>query len=400
MYLAATSDQMVSPSEVVDAVWHEHLIFTKSYNAFCEVLGKKIEHVPSTHNKNEHDKFKAAKERTEKLYESSFGRQPEEFWKHKDIFDSLKLDKSRFKISTFILIGVFTVLVALFPAYYLLESVYLALDNPYFLATYIPLVVFALVLLEIYNKVRLNLLLSSWSRDSFVFDLSPMELVYAKTNDLAKIIHGCVNQAIEKKLIAISNYKLIAEKSSEYKNAREHTIIEEVKQHGEISYAALRKSLESKSVFANIYNSINAFNRYFSKSKFYLKLYSVNFVILSLLLIPAVIRLTTGLIYEKPITLISITVIVYLIIMVICLSRVRSLLMSIVIPQYYKKHLIPPVSEQENWEWHYFLMGSAVLTGTFLPLVNRSDRSFGSSDSSCGTSCGSSCSSCGGCGGD
>jgi hypothetical protein len=31
MYLAATSDLMVSPSEIVDTVWHQHLIFTQSY---------------------------------------------------------------------------------------------------------------------------------------------------------------------------------------------------------------------------------------------------------------------------------------------------------------------------------------------------------------------------------
>lgn len=34
MYLAATSNQMVSPSEIVDIVWHQHLIFTQSYKEF------------------------------------------------------------------------------------------------------------------------------------------------------------------------------------------------------------------------------------------------------------------------------------------------------------------------------------------------------------------------------
>ncbi|NJM79347.1 MAG: hypothetical protein HC854_06530 [Flavobacterium sp.] len=61
MYLAAMSNQMVSPSEIVDIVWHQHLIFTESYKAFCSVLGKKIEHIPSTHNKEEKNKFLAAK---------------------------------------------------------------------------------------------------------------------------------------------------------------------------------------------------------------------------------------------------------------------------------------------------------------------------------------------------
>lgn len=34
MYLAAISDVMVSPSIIVDTVWHQHLIFTQSYQDF------------------------------------------------------------------------------------------------------------------------------------------------------------------------------------------------------------------------------------------------------------------------------------------------------------------------------------------------------------------------------
>ncbi|MFY1047352.1 glycine-rich domain-containing protein [Chryseobacterium sp. GP-SGM7] len=77
MYLAAVSDKMVSPSEIVDTVWHQHLIFTQSYSDFCKILGKQIQHIPSTHNKKDFQKFKLAKERTKKLYETHFGNQPE-----------------------------------------------------------------------------------------------------------------------------------------------------------------------------------------------------------------------------------------------------------------------------------------------------------------------------------
>jgi hypothetical protein len=42
MYLAAMSDMMVSPSEIIDVVWHEHLIFTQSYKEFCDLLGRQI----------------------------------------------------------------------------------------------------------------------------------------------------------------------------------------------------------------------------------------------------------------------------------------------------------------------------------------------------------------------
>src|SRR5688572_7704030 len=62
MYLAAKADMMVSPAAVVDIVWHEHLTFTKSYQEFCDVLGKQIQHVPSTHARDDFERFRIAKE--------------------------------------------------------------------------------------------------------------------------------------------------------------------------------------------------------------------------------------------------------------------------------------------------------------------------------------------------
>ena len=64
MYLAATSPDMVSPSPVVDTVWHEHLTFTKSYQEFCDLLGKQIQHVPSTRNTARFHFLSAIPERT------------------------------------------------------------------------------------------------------------------------------------------------------------------------------------------------------------------------------------------------------------------------------------------------------------------------------------------------
>jgi hypothetical protein len=61
MYLAATSEVMVSPSETIDIVWHQHLIFTQSYQEFCDLIGKQVQHIPSTHNKQDFSKFKQAK---------------------------------------------------------------------------------------------------------------------------------------------------------------------------------------------------------------------------------------------------------------------------------------------------------------------------------------------------
>jgi hypothetical protein len=121
MYLAATSDKMVSPSEVIDKVWHQHLIFTQSYQDFCQILGKVIQHVPSTHNKADFYKFQEAKDRTEKLYTATFGEPPQDIWAFTGMFESLELEKSKFKLRTVIIIGLFLLAFLTIPAYFALR---------------------------------------------------------------------------------------------------------------------------------------------------------------------------------------------------------------------------------------------------------------------------------------
>ena len=87
MYLAAVSNAMVSPSEIIDVVWHQHLIYTESYSEFCILLGKQIQHIPSTHLPSEKNKYKLAKERTLQLYHNEFGPAPLQYWNYKNQFD-------------------------------------------------------------------------------------------------------------------------------------------------------------------------------------------------------------------------------------------------------------------------------------------------------------------------
>ncbi|HEX7868664.1 MAG TPA: hypothetical protein VF455_00980, partial [Chryseobacterium sp.] len=76
------------------------------------------------------------------------------------------------------------------------------------------------------------------------------------------------------------------------------------------------------------------------------------------------------------------------------------------LPDLYKIVILPKRNTNNDWQWSYFLMGTAVLTTSFIPLTNRttsdgSSSSCGTSSSSSDSSCGgSSCSSCRGCGGD
>ena len=47
VFLGVTSDLIVTPSKVIDTVWHEHLLFTRAYREFCrDVLGRDFDHHP------------------------------------------------------------------------------------------------------------------------------------------------------------------------------------------------------------------------------------------------------------------------------------------------------------------------------------------------------------------
>jgi hypothetical protein len=47
VYLGVVSTHNVTPSKVIDQVWHEHQLFTKAYREFCrEVIAKDFDHTP------------------------------------------------------------------------------------------------------------------------------------------------------------------------------------------------------------------------------------------------------------------------------------------------------------------------------------------------------------------
>ena len=132
MYLTAITDQIVSPSEIVDVVWHQHLVYTKLYNDFSQLVGKQIQHIPSTHNKKDFNRFKQARERTKLLYDKIFGKQPADIWATREMYDSLNLEKSKLKIRTFLVWGLVFNLAMLLPSYYFLKPMLIQMSNFYF----------------------------------------------------------------------------------------------------------------------------------------------------------------------------------------------------------------------------------------------------------------------------
>lgn len=403
MYLAATSDFMVSPSEIIDNVWHQHLIFTQSYQDFCNILGKQIQHIPSTHNREEFEKFKQAKERTIKFYERDFGKQPKNIWTYNNMFESLNLEKSKFKLRTFIIIGILAFICLTVPAYFLLKPIYVQIDNPYFIFGFIALTVATLLTLEFYNKKKLRNIVAGFDETSFIYNLQPFELVYLKTQKLGNVINGTVNELVDNGTIQVNeNNTIELARSNATVNNSQFQVTSALTELGTTYYPTLLRKLATKPIFGNIPNSMDAFRKYFNKSKKFGLLFYINYAILTLLVLLSFTRVVTGILRDKPVAQILIATIVLVIIIVVFLQRLTKQISTTTIPNLYKNDILPTRQIENNWQWTYFLLGTAVLTTSFVPLVNYIDKNNnnGNCGTSCGSSCGSSCSSCGGCGGD
>jgi hypothetical protein len=78
LYLGVVADFGVTPSKVIDQVWHEHLLFTRAYDQFCqEVLGRPFDHFPELVPTGEQTStFASQYEATLDLYEKEFDTTP------------------------------------------------------------------------------------------------------------------------------------------------------------------------------------------------------------------------------------------------------------------------------------------------------------------------------------
>jgi hypothetical protein len=280
----------------------------------------------------------------------------------------------------------------------------LQVQNPYFILGFIPLCILTFIGLEFYNRNKLKEIVKSFNDNSFIYKLHPFELVYLKTQKLGNIINGTVNELIDNKTIIVNSDNTIELLKQNNTNSKEElqttSVLSEL---GKTFYPNLLRQLANKPIFWNTANCMDAFKKYFNKSKKFGNLFYLNFGVLTILLMFGFIRLSSGILREKPVTQILVVTIVLIIITIVFLNRLTKLVCTQTIPDLYKTEILPTRQIENNWQWSYFLLGSAVLTTAFVPLVNYIDKnnSNGSScGTSCGSSCGSSCSSCGGCGGD
>jgi hypothetical protein len=81
IFLAAVCDHPVTPSFVVDEVWHTHLIFTRSYwEELGDVVGKLIHHDPGQGEPGDETVFANQYLKTLESYRKHFGEPPVAVW--------------------------------------------------------------------------------------------------------------------------------------------------------------------------------------------------------------------------------------------------------------------------------------------------------------------------------
>lgn len=81
-FLAVVSPTPVTPSEIVDEVWHQHLIYSRDYwAAWCgETLQAPLHHDPTPGGPDAQMTYRAQYAATLALHEEFFGPPPEALW--------------------------------------------------------------------------------------------------------------------------------------------------------------------------------------------------------------------------------------------------------------------------------------------------------------------------------
>lgn len=92
LYLAVISDFHVTPSQAIDKVWHEHILFTQAYGVFCkEIIEYNLNHHPELVPMEEQtERYHAQYLSTIELYIAEFGKIPPA-----NIWDVTKYDKEK-----------------------------------------------------------------------------------------------------------------------------------------------------------------------------------------------------------------------------------------------------------------------------------------------------------------
>ncbi len=95
VYLGVISDFAVTPSEIIDKVWHGHILFSTAYRQFCdEIIEHKFDHHPElVFTTDQTETFKQQYLQTQELYKTEFNTDPPQA-----IWGNTKFDKTTEKV--------------------------------------------------------------------------------------------------------------------------------------------------------------------------------------------------------------------------------------------------------------------------------------------------------------
>lgn len=420
MYLAATAGTMVSPSEIVDVVWHQHLLFTQSYEDFCKVLGKKIAHVPSTHDRSQAEIFRKAKSDTARLYRETFGPQPIAIWDRHSLNDSLELEPSKRKVRNLLLAWIALILVLAKPSYLLLEGTWSRISSDAFLPAFIAISGLVVLSLRLFNRRVMQKFLDGLPGDHFLFKLTPEELIYMKTGNAEHIIHSKVNRMVREEKLKILKDRRLENVSTDYtcSDNHEYTIREYIGS-GKRVYYNLLQHLGKQPVFHNTESFVKKLLQHLTETKLFVRMFITNLVALFIPLMIGMTRVATGIVRGKPVFFLALLLIVFGWMVFSLLKRSVTTLTKVVINRFYQNIIEALPSSEKTMEWRYFLLGKDIVSASLIPVIIHANYEktsiswawewgveFPSGNggiSGCGSGCSGGCGSgcgggCGGCG--
>lgn len=409
MLLAATAGEMVSPSPIVDVVWHQHLIFTESYQAFCGVLGKNIQHIPSTHSFEKEDAFRSAEKRTRILYEQQFGPQPAAFWAQRDIWDDLPVKpffaswEMRISFSALAILGMVIVATLVF------QPLYFCLPGMKFFGIWLPMIGLTLAALYVMNATIMQKTARNILQNSNLQQLRPGELRYLETGKIDDVIHLETSILLEEGIL-----KLMPTGRLEKRGKRPATtptglvIVETANRFPRLNYPYLVPKIRRSPAFHSILQSLGALKHKIRNSGGMTWIMLANIGVLAVPFAFGMGRLVNGILHDKPFAFLLVGLALFSVGAIVWLKWLEShFWRGYLLKAFYKE---APVSaelkEGAGWEiMRGSLMGIATALLPFAYAVSpvrgwawRNKLDGGGDGHSCGGG-GSSCGGGGSCGG-
>ncbi|KOY87228.1 hypothetical protein AD998_14670 [bacterium 336/3] len=415
MFLASISKEMVSPSEIVDTVWHQHLLFSHFYANFCQKLGKWIDHVPSTHQASEKHTFVQAKKHTKELYREYFGEMPKDIWQNNSILEDFRKNtKAKISKQQIDIVAFFMFILLFYPFRKLLEPVLLEIPGTNFLFIYPILIAFVGIGLWIFTSNYFQKSIKDiMPKILLLQNLHPLELIYMQKRKLEFVIHAITNELFRKDCIQINNLNRleITDKQVD-KTFFEQIIYNYIHEQKAVYYTDLMNNFIYQPVFTQISKFVDDFDKAVSSSKIYLNYHLVKLTAYYITFSIGLSRFFLGIERDKPVGYLMGMLILFLIISHFYNLYLNEIFVSKIIPNNYcikEKHTLISLDSSKYLGWEYLTMGHAVIVSSFAPIITfykHKQNEDGSNASSCGSgcssggSCGSSCGGgCGGCGG-